>query len=56
MEKFVPREKMSRKARRALDARKRVMWTICPATKRIENKRAYNRREIAADIRAALRK
>jgi hypothetical protein len=53
MERFIPRDKMSPKARRALDARKRVLWTICPAAKRIENKKAYNRHENAALCRAS---
>ncbi len=48
MNRFIPREKMSPKARRALDAKKRVLWTVCPATKRIDSKKAYNRRENAA--------
>lgn len=55
MEKFVPRAKMNPKARRALDAKKRVFWTICPTIKLIESKRAYNRRKIAACLRAAYR-
>ena len=52
MERFIPRAKMSPKARNALDAQKRVLWTACPVTKRFDSKKAYNRRQNAALCRA----
>lgn len=46
MEKFVPYEKLSRKKRRALDARGRNTWgVVSPVTRRKENAKAYNRKK-----------
>ncbi len=46
MEKFVPYEKMSKKAQKALDAKKRSDWGLChPATRQEENKKAYKRHD-----------
>ncbi|MBQ7868033.1 MAG: hypothetical protein IJ354_07790 [Clostridia bacterium] len=39
MTKFIPREKMSKKARRELDAVKRKKWDMPPVTRKIENKK-----------------
>ena len=44
MTPFVSREKMSKKARRELDSRKRAAWRISPVTRRAENKKAYSRK------------
>lgn len=44
MKAFVPREKMSKKARRALDSQRRAGWGISPVTRRAENKKAYSRK------------
>ena len=44
MEKFTPYEKLSKKARRALDARKRGSWGgLNPVTRKPANPRAYDR-------------
>ena len=46
MAKFVPREKMGKRGRRALDLAKRAAWEgICPATRRIESKKTYSRKK-----------
>jgi hypothetical protein len=46
MEKFVPYEKLSKKKRRELDARKRGVWGgLNPVTRKPANPRAYNRRK-----------
>ena len=45
MEKFIPYEKLSKKKKRELDAGKRTLWTISPATRKPENPKAYNRRK-----------
>ena len=45
MERFIPREKLSKRARKALDGRKRVLWARCPVTRRTENKKAYDRKK-----------
>lgn len=39
MTKFIPREKMSKKARRELDLEQRRVWTVPPVTRKIENKK-----------------
>lgn len=44
MKKFIPREKLSRKARKVLDAKQRVLWACPPETKKIESKKRYNRK------------
>ena len=43
MNSFIPREKMGKKARRALDARKRRTWPFPPVTKTVGNGKRYNR-------------
>ena len=45
MQKFIPREKMSRKARRQLDSRQRAVWAISPVTRKAAGKKAYDRRK-----------
>ena len=45
MEKYIPYEKLSKKKRRELDARRRETWTISPITRRPENPKAYKRKK-----------
>lgn len=46
MEKFIPYEKLSKKAKRELDLRKRGTWGgLNPVTRTPPNPRAYNRRK-----------
>lgn len=46
MEKFVPYEKLSKKQRRAADARQRGSWGgLNPVTRKPQNPRAYNRKK-----------
>lgn len=46
MEKFVPFEKLSKKARRKRNSEKRVGWGgLSPVTRKPANPRAYNRRK-----------
>jgi len=46
MEKFIPVEKLSKKKRRELSARRRGTWGgLNPVTRRPENPKAYNRRK-----------
>lgn len=47
MEKFISREKLSKKARKELDKQKRTTWGFSPATKKVENKKLYNRKKSA---------
>ncbi len=46
MADFIPREKLGKRARKALDRERRVLWTVPPATKRIESKKAYDRKKL----------
>ena len=50
MEKFVAREKLSRKARKELDSRKRVCWGISPVTRKVASKKAYSRKRRSNDL------
>lgn len=44
MEKFVPYEKLSKKAKRQMDAARRGSWQgVNPVTRKSENPKAYNR-------------
>ncbi|MBQ6959590.1 MAG: hypothetical protein IJP78_01290 [Clostridia bacterium] len=45
MEKFIPKEKLGKKARKALEAKKRATWGISPVTKRVESKKVYSRKK-----------
>ena len=49
MPKFIPREKLGKKARRALDAEKRATWGFSPVTRKVENKKHYDREYSAPD-------
>ena len=42
--KFIPRGKMSKKARKELNALERATWDMNPATRRVESKKLYNRK------------
>ena len=44
MEKFIPYEKLSKKKKRELNAKRRVTWAIDPAVRRPADPKAYNRR------------
>lgn len=46
MKKFIPYEKLSKKAKRELDQKKRKSWNgINPVTRKPQNPKAYNRRK-----------
>lgn len=47
MAKFIPREKLGKKARRALDAQRRAAWDFSPVTRKVESKKIYNRKKSA---------
>ena len=47
MDKFVPRNKMGKKARKELDAKQRSTWAFSPATKKLDSKKIYNRKRIS---------
>ncbi|MFT9057815.1 MAG: hypothetical protein ABF449_14655 [Ethanoligenens sp.] len=46
MEKFISKEKMNKKARRALDQSRRGTWGAqSPITRTVESKKMYNRKK-----------
>ena len=44
---FIPREKLSKKARRELDAQRRRTWAFSPIMKKIESRKQYNRKRLS---------
>ena len=45
MEKFTPYEKLSKKNKRELNAKRRQTWSISPVTRKPANPKAYNRQK-----------
>ena len=45
MKLFVPRGKMSKRARKKLDAQNRTTWEFSPVTKVIKSKKVYDRKK-----------
>ena len=45
MKPFVPRDKMSKRARKKLDAQNRTTWAFSPVTKVIKSKKVYDRKK-----------
>lgn len=46
-QKFIPKQKLSKKAQRELNLAKRRTWgALNPATRKPENPKAYNRRKV----------
>lgn len=47
MKKFIPKEKLSKKAQQELNRTKRRTWgALNPATRKPENPKAYNRKKV----------
>ena len=47
MEKFIPKEKLSKKKQRELNAQRRVTWgSLSPVTRRSADPKAYNRSKV----------
>lgn len=46
MKKFIPREKLSRKAKKEIDRRARAVWGISPVSRKKEDKTKYNRKRV----------
>ncbi len=49
MKRFVPREKLGKKAHKQLDSEQRTTWTFSPVTKKVESKKLYNRKQKSHD-------
>ena len=47
MDKFVPKEKLGKKARKKMAAEKRTTWAFSPVTRKIDSKKLYNRKRIS---------
>ena len=45
MKPFIPRDKMSKRARRKLDAQNRTTWDFNPTTKVVKSKKVYDRKK-----------
>ena len=49
MARFVPKGKMSKKAKKELNRQRRVTWEFSPVTKTVESKKLYNRKKNSYD-------
>ena len=47
MAKFVPKEKLGKKARKELDRQRRVTWSFSPVTKTVDSRKIYSRKRKA---------
>lgn len=47
MARFVPKDKLSKKAQKELNRQQRVTWDFSPVTKTVESKKLYNRKRNA---------
>lgn len=45
MNRFIPKNKLSKKAKRAFDQAQRNIWPISPVTRKAQSKKAYNRKK-----------
>ena len=45
--RFIPTEKLGKKARRKLNAARRTLWVVSPISKKVESKKVYNRKKSA---------
>ena len=44
MDRFIPREKLGKKARKRLDSQRRAGWGFSPVTRKVESRKKYNRK------------
>ena len=49
MKEFVPIEKMSKKAKKELARARHQVWSVSPVSRKIENKKRYNRKRKSHD-------
>lgn len=49
MKRFIPREKLGKKARKQLDSEQRATRAFSPVTKKVESKKLYNRKRKSHD-------
>ena len=46
MKKLIPKDKLSKKARKKLAAERRGTWSFSPVTRTVDSKKTYNRKRI----------
>ena len=49
MARFVPQKKLSKKAQKELNRRRRVIWTFSPVTKTVDSRKVYSRKRKTRD-------
>ena len=49
MARFVPKDKLSKKAQKELNRQRRTMWEFSPVTKTVDSKKLYNRKKNTRD-------
>ena len=47
MVRYVPKDKLSKKAQKELNRQRRVTWDFSPVTKTVESKKVYSRKRKA---------
>ena len=47
MARFVPKDKLSKKAQKELNRQRRITWDFSPVTKTVDSKKLYNRKRNA---------
>ena len=51
MTRFIPKDKLSKKARRELDAKQRRTWPVSPVSRTFADRKKYNRKRETHDCR-----
>ena len=49
MARFVPKEKLSKKAQKELNRQRRTMWDFSPVSRTVDSKKLYNRKRSTRD-------
>ena len=49
MAKFIPKDKLSKKAQKELNSQRRVTWDFSPVTKTVDSRKIYSRKKKAQD-------
>ena len=49
MPRIIPREKLGKRARKALDSEARAVWGFRPVTRRVDSRKVYNRKRRTRD-------
>ena len=47
MARFIPKEKLSKKAQKELNRQRRVTWNFSPVTKTVDSRKIYSRKKKA---------